>query len=583
MTSTTDHAPDQGRLPGPLVDATELEAMLPPAEDGASDLGWSAAQRRDAQGAPATAIAGIARACGLPLSFVPAAAGGTLVDFPSTIATARVLARRDACVMPMTMFGVTATTCLLLHGDDAQVRQAVDVLSAGGSIAFALSEPDVGSDLLAGRVVLTRSQAGPWSLTGQKWLVGRSDAADLTYLVARTAARGPAAFSALLLAREALEGAWTEGDHSVGLTGVELGTLDLDGLPVDPAAQVGRVGEALEVSLKAMQVVRLLSTAASLGCADTALRTTVRALADRGALTGHPPATLGLATAAAAMLTLDLVSTVTARLLHVDPSGFTLPSAVAKWAAVQHTDIALRYCGDLQGSTSVLVAGGSLLPRLRRDVETIRYIDTSPGATVSLIAGQLASVLGTDGAVPTPWTREAAHLAFDLTGELPAYDPQRLDVATRHDVCLATVRGTCEDVRAALARSYAHDPLAELAHGLVGRLGEELEAVTSASATTSGGPGRLRLAEHTARLYVAALCLGVWWNNRHRAVFGQLPGSLTWFVPVLALSLDGDRAEPDALSPAAAVVVDLTVQQQMYTALPVPLADGRTATEEDSR
>ena len=556
--------------------AAAAEALLGNADDPANPTGLAAGVRRDAAGEAATAIAGLARAARLQLSYVPAHLGGDLATFEQTLARVRMFARRDASVMPATMFSVTALTCLLVHGSAEQQRRAVAVLQAGGSVAFAMSEPDSGSDLLALAATLTRVPGG-WSLDGSKWLVGQGASSDLVYVVARTAPRGPVALSSVLLAGAQLAGGTvTATRHSAGLTGIGLDTLCFDAQPVAEDELVGAVGQGLEAALKSMQVVRLLSTAASLGCADVAVRATLRFLAGHYAggvrCVDWAPARRDLGTAAGWLIAMDAMSVSASRMLHVRPAAFTLPSAVVKRIATEAAARILGSCADLQASRSVLIdEPHGLLAKLRRDVDTVRYIDTSPTATLRLLASQLPGLPAAAGRGPAQAVLDRAANTFTLGAELPPYQPDRLDLATRDDDALGALHLLAEPVTELLTRSS--DPLAGQASALVQRARYSLDALRDRARAASGAPvSALDGAAEFATLYAAACCLHLWWFNRHQSLWGQPAGSLRWLVPALAVLVDGDRAQACDLDTAVPLIGDLDERALLFSVVPVALA-----------
>jgi alkylation response protein AidB-like acyl-CoA dehydrogenase len=568
--------------------AAVLEAVLGNPDDPANPTGFAAAVRRDSSGATGTAIANAARSVDLQLSYIPAELGGSLVTFEQTLATVRLFARRDASVMPSTMFSVTAMTCLLLHGSSEQQRRAVAVLQAGGSIAFALSEPDSGSDLLALAGTLT-PVAAAWQLDATKWLVGQGSTSELLYVLARTAARGPAAFSSVLIENTSLfPGTVAASQRSAGLTGVGLDTLRFDAQPVAAHDLVGTVGQGLEAAMKSMQIVRLLSTAASLGCADAAVRDTLRFLAAHS-VGGSPclnwaPARRDLGAAAGWLIAMDAVAISAARMVHVRPEAFALPSAVVKRVATEAGARIVEICADLQASRSVLTGEPyGLLAKLRRDVDTVRYIDTSPAATLRLLAGQLpgiAKTAATPGDGKDQDVLDRAARVFTLGAELDEYQPTRLDLATRDDDTIGAFQLLAQPLMELLLQSA--DPLARSTLALVQQAHRRLDALLrqvraeSGHPTRDGGVQAMDSAAEFATLYAAACCLLLWWSNRAQSVWGQPPGSLRWLTPALAV-LVADQARPQDLVPAVELISELDERALLFSMVAVPLAQSRGA------
>ena len=163
--------------------AEDLDRALGDADDPVNPFGFAAAAARDSSpGFPEQFRAIAADRAGLHLSFVPAAAGGTGRWFDDTMMRVRV----------------AAATCVLLTGADEQIERVVALLREGGAVAFALSEPDHGADVLAGECRLERTAEG-LLLDGEKWMVGLGTPCATAYVVARSVVRGPAAFTGVLL------------------------------------------------------------------------------------------------------------------------------------------------------------------------------------------------------------------------------------------------------------------------------------------------------------------------------------------------------------------------------------------------
>jgi alkylation response protein AidB-like acyl-CoA dehydrogenase len=154
----------------------EIEALTP---EGVEDLlgdpeepdnpyGFAAAVARDEADAHPDELCRALVSAGFHLNYLPRAWGGAFDSFDRSLTLVRAAARRDVNVMPGTMFSIIAATCLQLHGSEEQRRRVAEILTRGGSVAFALTEADHGSDLLAGEVRLDEDGR----LHGEKWMVG---------------------------------------------------------------------------------------------------------------------------------------------------------------------------------------------------------------------------------------------------------------------------------------------------------------------------------------------------------------------------------------------------------------------------
>ncbi|MFD0528741.1 acyl-CoA dehydrogenase family protein [Kitasatospora arboriphila] len=567
-----------GPLDGLGSAAARLEQTLGPAEDPANPYGFAAAARRDEAGEYPEALAAALRAAGFHLDYLPADWGGTFRSFDRSLLLVRTAARRDLNAMPATMFSITAATCVRLHGSPAQQQEVAALLRGGGAVAFALSEAEHGSDLLANTARLERDPDGPGlRLTGEKWMVGLGQRCEAAYVVARTGERGPGSFTAVLLD---LAAAGPELDRGPavptgGMRGIDFAHLRFDGLPVPGNRVVGQPGEALEAAVKAQQVVRLMSTAGSLGCADTALRLTLGFAAERrtgrSRLLDTPHQRRESAIAAAALLAADAVALTAARGIHFAPEQFSIWGCAAKHVVAEAVEDAIARCGATLATRAVLRTegpGGGLFQKLQRDAALVRVVDTSTLANLRSFTGQLPALVK----APAGPAGDAATV-FALDAPLPPYDPARLDLNARgRDLPTGTLAAIAGPAAAALAEGGAPQAAA-----LAERLRDALQDLPKEVEQASPGLALVDLAERFAWLHAAACCLQLWWASRHLPLHGRPPGSASWLGACLGYLLArADGTDPrhgaDLLAPALDTVLALHDGGRLFSAVPVPLA-----------
>ncbi|WP_100444518.1 acyl-CoA dehydrogenase [Glycomyces xiaoerkulensis] len=554
--------------------ATDIDRDLGDPRDPANPYGFTAMAARDAAAAFPRALA---ERVGprLRAAFVPAADGGDLVSMDRTLMQVRAVARRDAAVMPATMFSITAVACILAAGSAEQRERAVRLLREGGAVGFALSEEAHGSDLLANACAATAEDApgeGPgYVLDGEKWLVGLGERCEALLVVARTGTRGPGAFSALLLEGAEVDKARTGRRQApTGMRGIDFSGFAFDGLRVRADALVGREGQGLETAMKAMQVVRAMSTGANLACTDTALRLAWD-FASGHEVAGTPAARLPnarreWATAAALHLAGDVVALTGARGLHALPAEQSLWSSVAKKVLTDTSEEIFARCADVLGTRSVMAEGPyAAFDTVRRDNAMVRYIDTGPVANSRLIIAQLPRlVLAARQAPGAPAGGEAIRpespLAdvFTLDRPLPELDPARLKLSGRGpDPVFDALPAVAREIRAALpgipeTTAAQAKRLSALTRRLERAVSGLLRDLTRRQEDRSPeDPMRVYgLADRLCLLHAAASCLHLWWCNRDRSLYGLRPGSTAWLPPVLAVLLSRAFGRTDALEAA---------------------------------
>lgn len=150
--------------------------------------------------------------------------------------------------------------------DDAQNQALLEPLAAGRRIgAFAITEPDAGSDALALRTTATQDADG-WVLTGQKCFVTNANVADDLLVIARTGAgSGYFALTAFVVPTT-LPGITVGPNHLTHqLRGATVADIHLDGVRVQASALLGGVGAGASVFRHAMAWERVCLFAAYIG------------------------------------------------------------------------------------------------------------------------------------------------------------------------------------------------------------------------------------------------------------------------------------------------------------------------------
>lgn len=575
-------------------EAERLDAEFGDPTERHNPYGFEAIVARDERGAFPDTLCAAARKAHLHTVFLPSDLGGSLRSFDHALTLVRTAARRDLAVMPGTMFSISAAMAVLVGGSPEQQRQIAYLIVRGGSIGFALSERHAGSDVMAGTCRLEpdgSGGSGGFRLTGEKWMVGLGERCDALFVLGRTGERGPGAFTAVLLDRAALPPGAAEPSEPVrtsGMRGIDFTDYSFRDCPVPRDAVVGEVGTGLDTALRAQQVVRMMSAAGNLGCADTALRTVLdfanERTVGRKRLLDTQPARRELALAAAAMLAVDVTAITAARSLHVAPQHFVVPASVVKRIATEESEALIDRCAAVLGARSVIAAGPTgIVAKAKRDNAIVRVIDTSPVGNLRTIAAQVplisngpvANGQGANGPAATagnghrPGTDRTEQI-FDLDRELPDFAPAELDLTTRgHDYVVATLPMVAGQARAVLAD--ADDRAGRRAAELIGDLEAELRALP-------GGHGDpLDTAERFCDLYAAAACVHLWWFNRAEPLYGQPPGSAGWLAGCLAYLLararrtDVRHAAEDAAG-ALEAVLDLHARGRLFSVVPVRLA-----------
>jgi acyl-CoA dehydrogenase len=201
--------------------------------------------------------------------------GGTPDEAP------RDAAAMQLCLLRETLATVSteAETALALQGlgsypilqsgrPDTIARWIPGVVSGDVVAAFALSEPDAGSDAAALSLRAERCDGG-WRLSGEKTWISNAPEADVYTVFARTTpdagARGVTAFA---VAGDA-EG--LSGEHLDLLAPHAIGRVVLDGVLVGEADVLGEVDAGFKVAMRTLDLFRPSVGAFAVGMAQAAL------------------------------------------------------------------------------------------------------------------------------------------------------------------------------------------------------------------------------------------------------------------------------------------------------------------------
>jgi acyl-CoA dehydrogenase len=327
--------------------------------------------------------------------------GGTADDEPRDAAALQLCLLRES----LAQVSGEAETALALQGlgsypilqsgSPELVRRWIPAVVSGAAVAaFALSEPDAGSD--AGALALRAEPDGDgWRLHGEKLWISNAPEADVYSVFARTTpgtgARGITAFA-------------VPGD-SPGLSGESLellsphpiGRLVFDGVPVAPDAVLGEVDGGFAVAMRTLDLFRPSVGAFAIGMAQVALDATVAHVRERRAFGGPLAQQQAVAHAIAEMATqleasrLLVYAAAAAYDAGREPDQQARRSAMAKLYATEAAQRIVDGCVQLHGARAL--QRGHLLERLYRDVRALRIYEGASEIQRTIIA---RSVIGKD-------------------------------------------------------------------------------------------------------------------------------------------------------------------------------------------
>ncbi len=273
---------------------------------------------------------------------VPSQYGGAEAGVVAYSLAMTEIARGDASVAVAMSVTNMVAEILCRFGSDAQKQRFVPLLTSGQALsgAFALSEPQAGSDPSSMTTTATRTSHG-WRLDGAKQWITTGDRAGVVIVWAKTDAKKISTF----IVPGGTKG-MSAGKHEdkMGLRGSSTVPLIFDGCELPEDALLGQLGGGLSVALAALDGGRIGIASQALGIGRAALEASVAYARDRKTfgepIGNHQAIQFKLADMATQLEAARLLTLRAARLKE-EKKSFSREAAMAKlWS----TETAWRAC-----------------------------------------------------------------------------------------------------------------------------------------------------------------------------------------------------------------------------------------------
>ncbi|MCB9592116.1 MAG: acyl-CoA dehydrogenase family protein [Sandaracinaceae bacterium] len=281
---------------------------------------------------------------------------------------------------------------ITLGGDEAQKARHLTRVESGEDVAaFALTEPEAGSDL-SGIVTEARRDGDGYVLDGLKVLISNAPVADVMTVFARTAPAGDARPLSAFVVRADQPGVSTRATKVLG--GHPIGEVRFDGVRVAEADRLGDEGAGMRLALGTLHRFRTTVGAAALGFGQRALDETVRHVKTRRQF-GAPLASLqavqlGLAEMACALEAARLLVYRAAALADRGDAGREAEAragSMAKLVATENAFTVIDRAVQLHGGRGV--TSDAMVARLYEDVRALRIYEGASDVQRVLIARHL--------------------------------------------------------------------------------------------------------------------------------------------------------------------------------------------------
>ena len=316
-------------------------------------------------------------------------AGGSPIDTRAICLIRETLARHNGLAdFAFAMQGL-GSGAISLFGTEAQRERYLPRVARGAAIAaFALSEPDAGSDVAAMRCA-ARADGDAYVLDGDKTWISNGGIADFYVVFARTG-EGPGARGISAFIVDADTPGFTIAERIAVIAPHPLARLRFEGCRVPAAQRIGAAGQGFKVAMATLDVFRTSVAAAALGFARRAFDEAL-AHATQRPMFGQTLADFQLTQAKLAQmaLSIDAGALLTYRAAWERDRGgkVTKEAAMAKMAATESAqqviDAAVQMFGGL-GVTS-----GHPAERLYREIRALRIYEGATEVQQLIIAREL--------------------------------------------------------------------------------------------------------------------------------------------------------------------------------------------------
>jgi alkylation response protein AidB-like acyl-CoA dehydrogenase len=278
---------------------------------------------------------------------------------------------------------------ILQSGTEEQIQHWVPWIARGEVVAaFALTEPEHGSDAAALELRAERDGSG-YRLAGQKTWISNAPDADVYVLFARTTPEAQAlGITAFLIPRDS---PGLSGESIELLSDHPIGRLQLDGVHATEDQVLGQVDRGFRVAMRTLDLFRPSVGAFSVGMARAALESAVAYAGERRAF-GRPIREFQavshlLAEMATRVEAARLMVYAAARVVDEVAEGVTRRSAMAKLFATETAQWVVDAAVQIHGAAAL--EKGHVLERLYREVRAPRIYEGTSEIQREIIAREL--------------------------------------------------------------------------------------------------------------------------------------------------------------------------------------------------
>ena len=286
--------------------------------------------------------------------YVPEEYGGQALSQTGYCRVSEVFAQIDATLsVVMGVHQSIGMKGIALYGTDEQKERFLPDLTSGRKLAaFALTEPNAGSDVAGMETRAERQSDGSWRVDGMKHYIGNGSKAGVLVTFAQT---GEQKYTAFILEPDMDGFEVGKRFDTMGLRGNDLRELRYNGIRVPPENVLGEPGDGFRIAMRILNTGRLSLGTGSVGGAKFLLDQTIRHVKERRQF-GQPLADFELVQdkigwAVSYLFGLESMAYLSTGLVDQGVRDYSLESAICKVAGTEF----LWYAAN----RSLQLAGGS--------------------------------------------------------------------------------------------------------------------------------------------------------------------------------------------------------------------------------
>ena len=322
-------------------------------------------------------------------------ASENVIDTRAICLIRETLARHDGLAdFAFAMQGLGSGAISLAGTKEQQSRYLPRVAKGEAIAAFALSEPDAGSDVAA-MACAARADGDGYVLDGEKTWISNGGIADFYVVFARTGEAGARGISAFIV--DADSPGFEIAERIDVIAPHPLARLRFDKCRVEATQRIGAEGEGFKVAMRTLDVFRTSVAAAALGFARRAFDEAMHRATTRKMFNGVlGDFQLTQAKLADMATTIDSAALLTYRAAWLRDQGgnVTREAAMAKLAATEGAQRVIDAAVQMWGGLGV--KSGETVESLYREIRALRIYEGASEVQQLIIGRDLLKAMSDD-------------------------------------------------------------------------------------------------------------------------------------------------------------------------------------------